>query len=181
MGQLDTYGSGGLLQSGLLGRRVSSKNVALGLAEMTADFVNAYILGNVGTTGANLGACASFLYNLRQGVQDIRSGKFRVSVIGSSEAPITPDIIEGYRTMGALAEDDALNRLDGRGSGEPDYARACRPFAENCGFTLGRGLPVHRAVRRRIGIGLGRHGLWQCGRRIYQCRWISRNPYQVPE
>ena len=139
MGQLDTYGSGGLLQSGLLGRRVSSKNVALGLAEMTADFVNAYILGNIGTTGANLGACASFLYNLRQGVQDIRSGKFRVSVIGSSEAPITPDVIEGYRTMGALAEDDALNRLDGRGSGEPDYARACRPFAENCGFTLAEG------------------------------------------
>ena len=41
--------------------------------------------------------------------------------------------------MGALAEDDALNRLDGRGSGEPDYARACRPFAENCGFTLAEG------------------------------------------
>jgi acetoacetyl-[acyl-carrier protein] synthase len=139
MGQLDTNGSGGLLQSGLVGKRVSSKNLALGLAEMTADFVNAYILGNVGTTGANIGACATFLYNLRQGVSDIRSGKYRVSVVGASEAPLTPDVIEGYRTMGALAEDDALNKIDGRDSGEPDYRRACRPFAENCGFTLSEG------------------------------------------
>ena len=136
MGQLDTHGSGGLLQSGLMGKRVSSKHVALGLAEMTADFVNAYILGNVGTTGANIGACATFLYNLRQGVQDIRSGKYRVSIVGSSEAPLTPDVIEGYRTMGALAEDDALKKIDGIESGEPDYRRACRPFAVNCGFTL---------------------------------------------
>ena len=136
MGQLDTHGSGGLLQSSLVGKRVSSKNVALGLAEMTADFINAYILGNVGTTGANVGACATFLYNLRQGIQDIRSGKYRVSIIGASEAPLTPEIIEGYRTMGALAEDDALRKIEGTTTGDPDYRRACRPFGNNCGFTL---------------------------------------------
>ena len=136
MGQLDTHGSGGLLQSSLVGKRVSSKNVALGLAEMTADFINAYILGNVGTTGANVGACATFLYNLRQGIQDIRSGKHRVSIIGASEAPLTPEIIEGYRTMGALAEDDALKKIEGTTTGDPDYRRACRPFGDNCGFTL---------------------------------------------
>ncbi|HAK53414.1 MAG TPA: beta-ketoacyl synthase [Gammaproteobacteria bacterium] len=136
MGQLDANGNGGLLQSGLVGKRVSSKNVALGLPEMTADFVNAYILGNVGTTGANIGACATFLYNLRQGIQDIRSGKYRISVVGSSEAPLTPDVIEGYRTMGALAEDDALRKIEGIDTGEPDFRRACRPFSENCGFTL---------------------------------------------
>ena len=69
MGQMDTNGSGGLLQAGLMGKRVSSKNLPLGLAEMTADFVNAYILGNMGTTGANIGACATFLYNPRHGFQ----------------------------------------------------------------------------------------------------------------
>ena len=136
MGQLDFNGSGGMLQSALLGKRVSAKNCPLGLAEMTADFVNAYILGSVGATGANVGACATFLYNLRQGITDIRAGNCRVAVIGSSEAPITPEIIEGYRTMGALAEDDALLKLDGRSEGRPDHTRACRPFAENCGFTL---------------------------------------------
>ncbi|MBL6691769.1 MAG: beta-ketoacyl synthase [Pseudomonadales bacterium] len=139
MGQLDTNGSGGLLQAGLMGKRVTSKNLPLGLAEMTADFVNAYILGNVGTTGANIGACATFLYNLRQGIQDIQSGKFRAVLVGGSEAPLTPDVIEGYRTMGALAEDEALNKIDGIESGEADHRRACRPFAENCGFTLSEG------------------------------------------
>lgn len=136
MGQLDTNGAGGMLQAALMGKRVSSKNCALSLAEMTADFVNAYILGSVGSTGANIGACATFLYNLRQGIQDIRSGKFRAVIVGASEAPITPEVIEGYRTMGALAEDEALNKIDGITNGETNHCRACRPFAENCGFTL---------------------------------------------
>ena len=135
MGQLDTNGAGGMLQASLLGKRVSSKNCPLSLAEMTADFVNAYVLGSVGATGANVGACATFLYNLRQGIQDIRSGRFRAVMVGASEAPITPEVIEGYRTMGALAEDDALNKLDGH-VGPTDNTRACRPFSENCGFTL---------------------------------------------
>jgi acetoacetyl-[acyl-carrier protein] synthase len=137
MGQLDANGAGGMLQASLLGKRVSSKNCPLSLAEMTADFVNAYVLGSVGATGANIGACATFLYNLRQGIQDIRSGKFRAVMIGASEAPITPEVIEGYRTMGALAEDAALNKIDGLPEeGPADNTRACRPFAENCGFTL---------------------------------------------
>lgn len=134
MGQLDYNGAGGMLQAALMGKRVSSKNCALSLAEMTADFVNAYILGSVGTTGANVGACATFLYNLRQGIQDIRSGKFRAVVVGASEAPLTPEVIEGYRTMGALAEDEALSLLDGGGA--TNHRRACRPFGNNCGFTL---------------------------------------------
>jgi len=99
--------------------------------------VNAYILGSIGSTGANVGACATFLYNLRQGIDNIRSGKFRAVFVGSSEAPLTPDVIEGYRTMGALAEDEALRKLDG--TEEADYQRACRPFADNCGFTLSEG------------------------------------------
>ncbi len=135
MGQLDTNGAGGLLQSSLLGKRVSAKNCPLSLAEMIADFINAYVLGSVGTTGANVGACATFLYNLRQGMEDIRTGKSRAVMVGASEAPITPEVIEGYRTMGALAEDDALNKIDGI-EGPTDHTRACRPFAENCGFTL---------------------------------------------
>jgi acetoacetyl-[acyl-carrier protein] synthase len=134
MGQLDYNGAGGMLQASLLGKRVSSKNCALGLAEMTADFVNAYILGSVGTTGANIGACATFLYNLRQGIQDIRSGKSRAVIVGASEAPLTPEVIEGYRIMGALAEDEALSKLDGGAA--TNHQRACRPFGDNCGFTL---------------------------------------------
>jgi len=135
MGQLGTHGSGGMLQSRLIGKRVTSKQLALGLCDMPGNFINAYVLGSVGATGAVIGACATFLYNLLHGINDIRSGKRRVVVVGNSEAPVTPEIIDGYRTMGALAEDDALIALDGI-SGLPDYRRASRPFGENCGFVV---------------------------------------------
>ena len=137
MAQQDEHGNGGLLSARFDGKRVTSKQVALGLADMPSDFVNAYVLGNVGSTGPALGACATFLYNLRMGVQDIRSGRARVAIVGASEAPITPDIIDGYATMGALATDAGLMKLDGVSSlDEAAYRRACRPFAENCGFTM---------------------------------------------
>jgi len=157
MGQLDYNGNTGMLAAPFLGKRVTSKNCPLGLAEMVADFVNAYILGNVGTTGANIGACATFLYNLRQGIQDIRSGKYRAVVVGASEAPLTPEVIEGYRTMGALAEDEALRKLDGLNGGEPDYTRACRPFSDNCGFTLAEGAQFIVLFEDQLALELGAH------------------------
>jgi len=122
MSQLDDYGFGG-------------KQLALGFGSMPADFINAYVLGSMGATASIAGACASFLYNLQAGVEDIRSGRRRVVMVGSSEAPITPEIMDGYATMGALATDEKLSKLDGGGS--PDHRRASRPFADNCGFTIG--------------------------------------------
>ncbi|MEQ8483293.1 MAG: beta-ketoacyl synthase N-terminal-like domain-containing protein [Pseudomonadales bacterium] len=138
MGQLDAEGYGGLFQNPLLGKRPTSKNVPLGLSEMPGDFVNAYVLGSVGGTAGVIGACATFLYGLRQGVADIRAGRKRLVMVGNSEAPVVPDVIEGYRVMGALAEDEALMALDGR-SDQPDHRRACRPFSDNCGFTVAEG------------------------------------------
>lgn len=137
MSQLDFHGNGGMMMSRLIGKRVTSKQCPFGFAEMPADFINAYILGSVGNTGTSMGACASFLYNLRQGLMDIQTGRARVAIIGNSEAPIMPEIIEGYAAMGALATDKELMELDGLDEqGSPDYRRACRPFSSNCGFTL---------------------------------------------
>ena len=85
MTQMDYNGNGGLLQARLLGKKVTSKQLPLGFAEMPADFINAYILGNLGTTGTNVAACATFLYNLRQGIRDIQSGSHRIAIIGTSE------------------------------------------------------------------------------------------------
>ena len=134
MGQLDTYGTGGMTQARLRGARVSAKQLPLGLNQMPADFVNAYVLGNIGATGAAVGACATFLYNLRAAVDDIRSGHRRVAVVGNAEAPLLPEVIEGYAAMSALATDDNLCRLDNTST--PDHRRASRPFGENCGFVL---------------------------------------------
>ena len=137
MGQLDSAGFGGMLQARLLGNKVSSKQLPLGLIEMPADFINAYLLGNLGTTGTSVAACATFLYNLRQGIKDIQSGESRVVIVGTSEAPLTPEVFEGFNVMGALAEDSKLRALDGLAPDASfDSRRACRPFGDNCGFTL---------------------------------------------
>ncbi|SIS45743.1 beta-ketoacyl synthase [Neptunomonas antarctica] len=137
IGQLDDFGFGGLTKYPSIGKRTSSKQMPLGYAQMPADFVNAYILGNVGATGGALGACATFLYNLRSGVQDIRSGRRKVVLVGGSDAPVTPEVIEGFRAMGALAEDKDLQALDKLTElTDADYRKACRPFGNNCGFTI---------------------------------------------
>lgn len=137
MGQMDGNGFGGMMQARLLGRKVTSKQLPLGYAEMPADFINAYLLGNLGTTGTNVAACATFLYNLRQGIRDIQSGTHRIAIVGTSEAPLVPEIFEGFTNMGALADDAGLAALDALAAGSaPDHRRACRPFGQNCGFTL---------------------------------------------
>ncbi|VXC07611.1 Beta-ketoacyl-(acyl-carrier-protein) synthase FabY [Pseudomonas sp. 8Z] len=134
MSQLDDNGYGGMMQSRLKGGRVTAKQLALGLNTMPADFINAYVLGSVGTSGSVTGACATFLYNLQKGIEQIASGKARVVIVGNSEAPITQECIEGYGAMGALATEDGLRQIEG--SAEADLRRASRPFGENCGFTL---------------------------------------------
>ncbi len=163
MGQLDDCGTGGMYKASHIGKRITSKQLPLGFAEMPADFINAYVLGNVGATGGHIGACATFLYNLRAAVADIQAGKRRVVLVGTSEATINPEAMEGYAAMGALATDAELLELDAKlGLTEPDYRRACRPFGDNCGFTMGEssqfivlfddklalelGAPIHGAV-----------------------------------
>ena len=134
MSQLDEHGFGGLMQSRLKGGRVTAKQLALGLNSMPADFINAYVLGSVGSTGSITGACASFLYNLQKGIEQISLGKARVVLVGSSEAPINQECIDGYGAMGALATEDGLRQIEGKD--EVDFRRASRPFGQNCGFTL---------------------------------------------
>ncbi len=138
IGQLDDNGFGGLLKSAALGKRTTSKQMPLGYGQMPADFINAYLLGNLGATGTSLGACATFLYNLNSGVNDIRSGRRKLVIVGGSDSPVTPEIIEGFRVMGALAENKDLMALDGLSElTDDDFRKACRPFANNCGFTMG--------------------------------------------
>lgn len=134
MSQLDENSFGGLMQSRLKGGRVTAKQLALGLNSMPADFINAYVLGSVGSTGSITGACASFLYNLQKGIEQIGSGKARVVIVGNSEAPINQECIDGYGAMGALATEEGLRQIEG--NPQVDFRRASRPFGQNCGFTL---------------------------------------------
>ena len=153
MGQLDDQSTRGMMQAPMMGRRPNSKQAALGLVEMPADFVNAYVIGSVGATGGMIGACATFLYNLRSAVDDIKSGRCRVALAGSAEAPIVPELMEAFRTMGALAEDEALMAIDG--ADQVDNRRACRPFAENCGFTMAEASAYVVLVDDELALELG--------------------------
>lgn len=132
--QLDYAGTGGLMQARLLGKRPTSKHLALSLADMPAAFVNAYIVGNAGSTGNMMGACATFLYNLKQAVQDIQEGRARIAIVGGSEAAVSPELMEGFSTMGALVSDQGVRDLN---NGVLDYTTASRPFGENKGFVIG--------------------------------------------
>lgn len=156
IGQLDQYGWGGLLQSFVNGKRATSKQMPLGYGQMPADFINAYVLGSVGATAGHLGACASFLYNLQAAVTDIRLGRRRLAVVGTSDAPVTPEIIEGFRVMGALADDASLMALDALEKlTDADYQKACRPFAENCGFTMAEGAQYLMLTDDTLALELG--------------------------
>ncbi|TYL47196.1 beta-ketoacyl synthase [Marinomonas sp. IMCC 4694] len=156
IGQMDDLGFGGMLKSALMGKRTTSKHLPLGYAQMPADFVNAYLLGSVGNVGTSIGACATYFFNLEKAITGIKSGKIRVAMVGGSDAPITPEIIEGFRTMGALAEDAALLALDKiSNQAEPDHTRSCRPFAQNCGFTIGESSQWTLLMDDELAIELG--------------------------
>jgi acetoacetyl-[acyl-carrier protein] synthase len=160
-GQLDDYGVGGMLKSAWQGKRNSAKQCPLGFAEMPADFINAYILGSVGATAGVLGACATFLYNLERAVTDIREGRIDFALIGATEAPILPEVMEGYRAMGALGEDAKLLELDKtKGITEVDNTRATRPFGYNAGFTMAEAaqFTVITSDSLALELGLPMHG-----------------------
>jgi len=136
-GQMDDTGGGGLMKALLEGKRTSSRYLPLSLVDMPSNFINAYVIGNIGHTGTQIAACATFLYNLDLAIKEIQLGKRRVAIVGNSEAPILPEIIDGYKAMGALADDARLLNFSKNGIiSHADRAASCKPFSENCGFTL---------------------------------------------
>lgn len=153
LGQIDEHSLAGLISQPLAGHRINAKMLPLSFAEMPADFVNSYVINSVGATGNNMGACASFLYNLRLGMQDIQYGKAKVVLVGNAEAPIVPEVIEGFRVMGALATDESLRTLDKTET--PNHRRACRPFSTNTGFTLAESAQFFILMEDELALKLG--------------------------
>ncbi|MFZ5785407.1 MAG: beta-ketoacyl synthase, partial [Acidobacteriota bacterium] len=155
MGQLDPEGAGGMLAYPMIGRHTSSRHCPFSLSQMPADFVNAYVIGSIGRTAGLIGACATFLYNLEKAVRDLQTGDVDLAVVGAAEAPVFPEVLEGYRAMSALTEDPELAELDGLGDVEPDHRRACRPFAENCGFVMGESAQYLVLMKDELALELG--------------------------
>lgn len=140
IGQLDKDGMGGLMQSRLSGGRSSSKHLSMSLIEMSADFINAYILGSVGKTGLVAGACATYQYNLHAALSLIKNDEIDFAVVGSSEAPINAEVTDGFMATKAIADDKkiiAMQERLGEFSESANLNHACRPFGDNCGMILG--------------------------------------------
>tara|TARA_B100001248_G_scaffold261535_1_gene253042 strand:- start:514 stop:2166 length:1653 start_codon:yes stop_codon:yes gene_type:complete len=141
IGQLDYEGMGGLLQSRKIGKRASSKHLSMSLIGMSADFINAYVLGSLGKTGTVAGACATFLYNLDLALKGIKNNELDFSIVGSAEAPINPEITDGFLATTGIADDKKILEMQNRNSDdnfeEVDHKNACRPFGDNAGMILG--------------------------------------------
>lgn len=152
IGQIDAGSMTSLVQQSMARARVSAKLLPLSFPEMPADFINSYVLHGIGQTGAALGACASFLYNLQRGVHDIQSGRARVAVVGGAEAPVEPPVLDGFAAMGALA---TVDKLPADATGRPDHRRACRPFGDSAGFVLGESAQVLILMADALALELG--------------------------
>lgn len=152
-GQMDKEGYGGMHQARMMGQRVTAKSLVMGINSMPTDFINAYVLSNVGIASSAVAACATFLSNLRHAVADLQAGKVRVAMVGNSEAPVVPEIMDGFGTMGALATDDNMTKI--YGDGEIDYRRASRPFGNNCGFTIGEASQYFILMDDALAVELG--------------------------
>ncbi|MDC3144662.1 beta-ketoacyl synthase [SAR86 cluster bacterium] len=141
IGQLDYEGMGGLLQSRKVGKRASSKHLSMSLIGMSADFINAYVLGSLGKTGTVAGACATFLYNLDLALKGIKNNELDFSIVGSAEAPINPEITDGFLATTGIADDKKILEMQIRNDDENiievDHKNACRPFGDNAGMILG--------------------------------------------
>jgi acetoacetyl-[acyl-carrier protein] synthase len=141
IGQLDYEGMGGLLQSRKIGKRANSKHLSMSLIGMSADFINAYVLGSLGKTGTVAGACATFLYNLDLALKGIKNNELDFSIVGSAEAPINPEITDGFLATTGIADDKKILEMQIRNNDdnfeEVDHKNACRPFGDNAGMILG--------------------------------------------
>ena len=141
IGQLDYEGMGGLLQSRKIGKRASSKHLSMSLIGMSADFINAYVIGSLGKTGTVAGACATFLYNLDLALKGIKNDELDFSIVGSAEAPINPEITDGFLATTGIADDKKILEMQIRNNDdnteEVDHKNACRPFGDNAGMILG--------------------------------------------
>ena len=158
IGNMDQHGFGGMMQSRMKGSRSSSKNLPFGLVEMSADFINAYILGNVGRTGHVVGACATFLFNLQLGKENIENGNAKVVIVGGAEAPITPEIIDGFFAISALSDDKRMLELQSQlnePTNEPNQRKACRPFGENIGMVMGESAQFIILMDEQLALELG--------------------------
>ncbi len=136
LGQIDSQSFNGLLNAHIEGKNITARQLPLSYPQMTADFISAYVLGNIGSNQGAVGACATFLYNLNSAVKDIKHGYKKLAIVGCSDTLLLPSVVKAFQTINALAEDDKIEKIFN--SKDPEILRlAASPFTENVGFVMG--------------------------------------------
>ncbi|MEK9650209.1 MAG: beta-ketoacyl synthase [Gammaproteobacteria bacterium] len=156
--QGDKFGMGGMFQANLSGSRATSKHLAMSLGEMSADFAHSYVLGSMGVTGNHMGACATFHYNLRLGIELIKHNQSDICFVGAAESGIVPEVYEAFAATKGLAEDDNTLELQkelGEQFAYPDHRKICRPFGKNVGMSLGEAAQFIILMSDELAIELG--------------------------
>ena len=162
LGQLDLAGMGGVLTSMLRRVKTITKQLPFSYPQMSADFVNAYVLNNLGQTGNQCGACATFLYNLSLAAHNIKSGELSMAVVGTSEAPILPQLMSAFYNMGAMTSDkklDVSSAINDKGNpnnpNNHDFSKASLPFGDNSGFVMGESAQFVILASEEVACNLG--------------------------
>ena len=162
LGQLDLAGMGGVLTSMLRRVKTITKQLPFSYPQMSADFVNAYVLNNLGQTGNQCGACATFLYNLSLAAHNIKSGELSMAVVGTSEAPILPQLMSAFYNMGAMTSDkklDVSGAINDKGNSNntdnSDFSKASLPFGDNSGFVMGESAQFVILASEEVACNLG--------------------------
>lgn len=137
LGQLCERGVYGYMAAHLRGERPDSKLMPFSLINMPLAFAQAYTVGMPSHGSCDVAACNTFLANLYTAMMDIRSGKRRLAIVGASDAPLLPWVLEPFNSMTALVRDKSIPR---DAAGNLLYAQAPRPFrADRAGFVPGEG------------------------------------------
>lgn len=95
------------------GNRGAAFQLPASLINMSSAFIAHYFLGHAGHVSSDVGACATFTYNLYNAVQEIRSGQRLLAMVGAADAALTPSVLTGYVTMKALAKDASVQDAQG--------------------------------------------------------------------
>jgi acetoacetyl-[acyl-carrier protein] synthase len=74
-------------------------------------------------------------------LKGIKNNELDFSIVGSAEAPVNPEITDGFLATTGIADDKKILEMqlrnDDENSDEVDHKNACRPFGDNAGMILG--------------------------------------------
>jgi 3-oxoacyl-[acyl-carrier-protein] synthase II len=132
-------------------------------------------LGLCGPFANSIGACATGLLCVIEGLNWVRAGRCEAALVGSTDASVLPLILGGFNQLGVLSHETA------------DPHQACKPFdARRDGFAVSEGAsvivlePLDAARRRKARI-YGEITGWAAGALAYEILALPKDGAAVAQ